>query len=104
MLRRLNGYEEFFYLSKCKRKFVRTVIINLILTIAAFVAMIIWAHSYMRTGFFIGFGGTFLLSIGQFGMNSNNIKDMLNILYKYIIPGKEDDAEDILTDITLTLI
>jgi hypothetical protein len=92
LLRRLRGYEDCFDLKGCKQVFAKTVVINSVILALVIWAVLSWAPDWMLVGAIVGYGFTFLLSLRQLGINENNVKDFVEILEKFAIQGKEDEA------------
>lgn len=92
LIRRLRSYSDCFDLSRCRRFFATSVVINAVILILVIGAVTSWAPAYMTIGFWVGYGLTFLLGLGQMGINENNVRDFVRILGKYIRPGKDEQA------------
>ena len=98
LIRRLRNYGDCFNLKGCKKVFTFTIIINAVILALIIGAVVAWAPNAIAWGFWIGYGFTILLGFGQWGINENNVKDFVQLLDKFVIKEKEDEAFHALLD------
>lgn len=64
------------------------VIIHMLVTAGSILIVVAVTLPAMKFGFFIGYGMSFFLSIGKWGLDSNNISDYVKSNYKYFNTDK----------------
>lgn len=101
LIRRLRNYDDCFDLKGCRRAFAVTVVINFVVLALVIGAIIAWAPSPMMIGFWIGYGFTFLIGFGQWGINQNNVADFLRMLNKFIITTDKDKVMRVIEEALL---
>lgn len=73
-----------------------TICFWIIIDIIAVVLLILYANTFMKVGFAIGFVFSFLTGIGQTGFNMNNMSDYLSS-YRRFLPS--ENAEKIVAEL-----
>lgn len=86
-IRKMKVWEYLFDLPGIRRFYIRTVIINAIICGVCVWAVVSFAPKWANIGFYVGAGISVLLSIGQWGANTNNTIDFLTTLTRYAKSG-----------------
>lgn len=99
LIRELKPYAHCFRLSGCRKLFLGTIIINaIVLGVVSWIALS-FAPQIMKIGFFLSMGFTLLSGAGKYGPNEKNRSDFIRILVKFVLPGQEQEALDVITEL-----
>lgn len=99
LLRDLKPYSDYIDVRRAKRLYRGSVLLHLFILAAASWAVVTFTPAMMQYGFFFSLIFTILIGMGKWGRNEANIDDFINIIQKYIVPGKDDEAFRALTKV-----
>ncbi len=93
-----------FDLAGVKKYFTTVLVLCGIVSVLILIAIVIFAPSAMKIGFFIYFAFSLFSAIKGSGLNAGNIADFVRILGKHTRPGKEYEAGLFLDELPLEIL
>lgn len=100
ILMRMHGC---FHADKLYGMYWKSVALHTLIVFTASWAADRFAPGYSKIGFFFAIFFSVVIGCGKWGMNVQNISEVIDKAWNYVIPGKEDEAEAALNDAVLEI-
>lgn len=99
ILKMLKPYDYLYNMKKLRMVYVVSSVINGLVLTGSVGLIVAFSPTIMQIGFFLPLGLTLIFGFGSWGLNENNIVDVMKMAMKFVKPGMESLALDALKEI-----